>query len=152
MTQIPRATKALNIGNSEAKSRLDGPSELYGVVTDAPILIECEFVDAVCTEIRKIKFGAFGLRLVFKFTIVSPRKFEGKSLEMYVRFNPDWKGVPRSSKLAKSAVVATGGWSKRLAITHALFKNKLFKCKLRLVGKGPARYSVVDAIQEKLTG
>ena len=128
-------------------------SEVMFTVLDAPPLLECEYVDAVCVAVETSKFRPFmQTKFVFWFEVFDPDKYAGTRLEMFARVDPRWKSPPRSSKLYRQVCIAVGRLKRGQKITKTMFTKKAFRCRLRTVGEGPSAYSVVDTISENLAG
>lgn len=126
--------------------------ELICQTGDCPPLLPCSEVEAVCKNVRLVRYGPFGQRLVFEFEVFFPEEFARSKLSMFVRKDPKWIHPPIGSKLFKVIAVAVGSLPKRRAITKSLFVDKLFRCRIKTVGEGAAAYSTVDTITERLTG
>lgn len=119
---------------------------------DAPPVLDCLEVVAFCTKIEKRDFPQYRQRkLVFSFSVLKPAEYEGITLEMYVRINPDWKKVPRSAKLWRICRIA--GVSTAKADLKAEFVGGLFRCQVVPVkdkDSGVPLYSQVKTIIERL--
>ena len=63
-----------------------------------------------------------------------------------------WEKVPVSSKLWKMARVANPDLENGQEITKKMFTGKMYECKLKKSGVGPAAYTVVDSLIRKLAG
>lgn len=129
--------------------------EVLGVCGDSAPLLECAEVEAVCRSVVQKYFGPFSQhKLIYSFSILVPASHIGEVLEMFVRTDPRWKNrPPQSSKLFKIACVAQGRrLRKGERIVKAMFVHQVFRCRLRRCGTGPAAYSSIDIILEKLTG
>src|SRR5262245_51251829 len=125
--------------------------ETLFTVEEVPTLLPCKEVDAVCRSIKKVHYSPYQQeKWVFAFCVITPEQHAGTVLEMFVRLDRRWKAPPVSSKLFKAACVATR-LLKGERITQSMFLNKVFRCQLRKSGKGPAAYTVVDKLMEKLT-
>ncbi len=124
------------------------------VMGDTPPLLPCDEVLAVFTNLQRTLFKPYKQeKFVFELTVFSPEKFEGVKLEMFARIDPSWKSPPRSSKLWKIIQIVTDGeFRKRQRVTKNIFIGKAFRCKLKTVGEGPAAYSIIEMIVEKIAG
>lgn len=119
---------------------------------ESPCFVPAATVDAVCRAIKSTRFGSFGDRLVFRFIVSEPQRHAGARLEMYCRYSKKWASPPISSKLYKSACIAYGGLlPRRVRIKKELWLGRLFRCQTRAIGNGPATYTIIDQILEKLT-
>jgi len=119
---------------------------------DCPPLLPCSQVQAVCRDVRLVRFGPFHHKLVFDFEVMDPVEWARMKLSMFVRKDPKWKHPPVSSKLFKVCAVAVGSLPRRQRITKQMFVGKLFRCRLKIAGEGAAAYSTVETITERLTG
>lgn len=130
------------------------PDEVMGVTGEVPPLLLCSEVKAVCQAVKTVEYAPFRQKkYLFIFSVVEPEEYATNHLQMFVRVNPAWKHPPIASKLFKAALVATDGQLRnRQRITKSMFIGKLFLCKLRTVGEGGARYSIIDCITERLAG
>lgn len=147
-TQMARA----GVGEP-AGPALGANDELICQTGDCPPLLHCSEVQAVCTDLRLLRFGPYQReKLVFDFEVLSPAEFGKLKLTMYVRKDSKWKHPPVGSKLFKVCATAVGKLPRRRQITKSLFVGKLFRCRLRTVGEGAASYSIVETITERLTG
>lgn len=127
-------------------------NDLVGVIGEAPDHLPCDVVEAVCRKVSIIKYKPCrDPKLVFEMWVYAPEQYAGVMLRMFVRLDPRWKTLPVGSKLWKMAQVAAGPLKRRQRVTKSMFEGKAFRCRLRSVGKGPAAYSVVDSLIEKLT-
>src|SRR4029077_19382399 len=110
------------------------------IAGDCAPLLEVPTVEAVCRSIHETYFAPFRQqKYVFDFTVISPDKYAGQKLQMFVRIDSRWKTPPSSSKLFKAACVARGTrLTKGDRITQAMFVHKVFRCRLSLVGEGAA--------------
>jgi hypothetical protein len=136
--------------------------DVIGKVGQVAPLISCKQVHAVCTGVdakprllrrwsskEKQRYAIY-----FWFQVVEPSQHEGLELMMYCRWNPTWakKGIDYRSKLYKCACVALGRrLDRKDSITTSIFRGKIFRCSLSVVGKPPAEYSAIETIVEKLT-
>ena len=137
----------------EPKGPEQSEDELICQTGDCPPLLPCSEVQAVCTDVRHVRYGPFHQeKLVFNFDVLDPVEFAGLKVSMYIRNDPKWKHPPISSKLFKVSAVANGSLPRRQRITKSLFVGKLFRCRLKTVGEGAAAYSIVETITERLTG
>jgi len=122
-------------------------------IEEVPALVPCKEVEAVCRDVEKVYYSPYQQeKWVFKFSVVVPEQYAGNVVPMFVRVVKSWKTPPKASKLFKIACVASGGLRKGQLVTKSMFLNKMFRCQLRQSGKGPAAYTVVEKILEKLTG
>ncbi len=138
------------------------PDEAAGAESDDPLcimgrvppLLDVKEVTAFCRKVHRKKFGSYGWRFVLEMEIVEPEVHAGEVLEMFIRDNPQWNGRPPvSSKLYQAIMAATGGSVKsRQRISKSVFLNKVFRCRTATVKKGPASYTVIDQILEKIAG
>jgi len=116
---------------------------------DFPPILECDSVDAVCLDIREVRFTFWQTRkLVFEFSVFKPEQHAGKRLLMFVRIGNWKKRPPVSSKLAKIAKIA--GCQRNF--TKSAFLHKAFRCRLRKKTRGDAPYTVIDMIEKRMTG
>ena len=140
---------------SEAEvTQTEDENELLCMMGDAPPLLSSDEVLAVCIDVKRTLFKHHRQeKFVFVFRVFSPEEYEGVRLEMFARIDPLWKTPPRASKLWKTIQVATDGeFRKRQRVTKKLFKGKAFRCKVKTCGNGPAAYSIIDEILEKIAG
>jgi hypothetical protein len=128
--------------------------DVIGIAPEPAPLLDCTTVDAVCTSCKKVYFPIYRKsKFVLTFQVVEPGIYAGVELYMFINFDDGWrkKRIPKSSKLFKSAVTASGRMSGGQAISYSLWLHKLFRCAIRTTGAGDAQYSIVDRLIEKLT-
>ena len=128
--------------------------ELMAVAEEVSPYIACDEVTAVCLSITKRYYRPYMRDAwVFEFGIISPEEYLNERVRMFVRRDPKWKYLPESSSLFKAACVALGRRPYRKEhITKSLWLQKAFRLRLRQSGTGPAAYSVVAQLIEKVTG
>ena len=132
-----------------AELRLVESDDVLFELDDYPPILECDSVDAVCVDIRKVRFTFWRTeKLVFEFSVLEPEQYARTRLLMFVRIGNWKKRPPVSSKLAKLAKIA--GCQREF--TKSAFLRKAFRCRLTKRTRGDAPYTVVDMVVEKLTG
>jgi hypothetical protein len=127
-------------------------NDVIGTAGEVSTLIPCDTVEAICRSVEEIFYRPYQeKRLVFTFRITEPPELKDQRVQMFCRKDDRWKHVPESAALFKAACAARG---RRLhrgeKITKTMFLKHLFRCRLRTAGKGPAAYTVVDKIIERL--
>jgi hypothetical protein len=142
----PRNASRISLVSSEDDAVL-------GVAGEPAALIPLTEIEAVCVSITQHDYKPYRQKKwVLVFSPIDPEGYSDQRLEMFLRTDPLWRTPPRGSKLYKAACVAYGEQlPKGFRITQSLFTNRVFRCRLRQVGKGAAAYTVVDTILEKLT-
>ena len=132
-----------------AELRLVESDDALFELDDFPPVLECDSVDAVCLDIREVRFTFWKKRtLVFDFSVFEPEQYAGTKLQMFVRIGNWKKRPPVSSKVAKLAKIV--GCQRKF--TKSALLNKAFRCRLRRKTRGDAPYTVIDTVVEKLTG
>jgi hypothetical protein len=126
--------------------------DVIATVAEVSTLIACDSVEAICRAVDEIYYRPYHeTRFVFTFRIVDPAELKDQRVQMFCRKDHRWKHIPESAALFKAACAALG---RRLyrgeKITKNMFLKHLFRCQLRTAGKGPAAYTVVDRIIERL--
>ena len=116
---------------------------------DFPPILECDSVDAVCVDIREVRFTFWRTsKLVFEFSVIEPEQHAGTRLLMFVPIGKWKKRPPVSSKLAKVGKIA--GCQRKFR--KSAFLKNAFRCRLTKRTRGDAPYTVIDTIVKRLTG
>ena len=141
-----------HITSADVIDATNADNDVIGIVGEVSSLIACDVVEAVCQSIEYAHYRPFHeTRLVFTFRIVEPAALNDQRVQMFCRIDKSWKFVPESAAVFKAACVALG---RRLhrgeKITKNIFLRHLYRCRLRTSGKGPAAYTVVDRLLERL--
>jgi hypothetical protein len=126
--------------------------ESLGTVGEVSGLISCDVVDAICRSVEAVYYRPYHeTRIVFTFRIIEPTELKDQRVQMFCRKDDRWKHIPESSALFKATCVTL---NRRLhrgeKIRKAMFLKHLFRCRLRTAGTGPAAYTVVDRLIERL--
>ena len=140
--------------NDEGPKTINDKEDTLFTVGEVPALVDCEEVQAVCTNVHRHYFNLWqSERIVFDFEVIDPEVHAKTKLQMFCRWDRKWKSPPKNSRIFRTAWIALGGLRPRQRIHKGLFVGKVFRCRLRLASPkdGPA-YSVVDMILVKLTG
>ena len=128
----------------------------FGVVLNANVLLDaaCKTVDATCIKIEPHYFPLYKRHgYIFTFDVFEPEKYSEIDLELFVRFDPRWKSIPRSSKLYKLLCVALGRHPRKgERLGKETFLRQAFRCAVTMVATGPAAYSKIESLVERLTG
>jgi hypothetical protein len=147
----------------EAEKVLEFPATEAGAIDQgwgSPLLPDALVIEAQCTKIEEHVFKRWKQRkkkLIFR--VVHPVEysfFRGEKdkkrprpvlLEFWVREELHWKKPPMTAKLRKVLYAAQDGRpSPRITrITPQMFKNKLFRCKVKTVD-GAFPYSEVGEL------
>ena len=134
--------------------RGDDADEVICTFSGDVVLLPCGQVVAVCMHLGEPVY-CFGQRKrQFIFSVIEPDEYAQLKLDMWLRDDPKWDGrPPRASKLFKMTAVALGRLpGRRECITTRMFVGKAFRCRLHVSGKGPASYSVIAELLEKVAG
>ena len=123
---------------------------ILGVVHESPPLLDCKQVVAECISIQTIQYRTFGKRLVFKFKVLSPKRYTDVHLDMFVRQVSPTSKLWVSTNLFKAARVACGSLKPRQEIKKKMFIGGTFRSELRKVGKAGAAYTVIACLLERM--
>ena len=152
--KVGRNGQSTQIPEQKESNRNDENEISFAPILQSQVLLDVDTVDAVCVGVKPDFYPLYKRHgYVFTFAVFSPERYCRQDLEMHVPFDPNWKSIPRSSKLYRLLCVALGRHPRKgEKLTSSTFLRQSFRCRISAVRHGPTAYSEIENLVERLTG
>ena len=134
-----------------ASASVAASDDIICTIDECPPLLDCKEVTAKCVSLEKAFYKPYQhTKLVFALQVITPERYAGAILKMFVPTKSESEKLRVASKLFKTVNVAVGKLKPRQRISKKMFLGKVFRCRLRSVEKLGAVYTIVDHLLEKV--